>query len=89
MTAVGAQAGNRLNEDLNKELDRLRAAGTYKRFNTLRTPQGAVVEMTGRGKILVLSSNNYLGLAAHPLVVEAGRPTASATGAASPEPKRR
>ncbi|MGZ8793075.1 MAG: aminotransferase class I/II-fold pyridoxal phosphate-dependent enzyme, partial [Gaiellaceae bacterium] len=72
MTAVGAQANKRLNEDLTEELDRLRAAGTYKRFNTLRTPQGPVVEMAGRGKILVLSSNNYLGLAAHPLVVEAG-----------------
>jgi glycine C-acetyltransferase len=72
MTAAGAQTGNRLNEDLNEELDRLRVAGTYKRFNTLCAPQGPVVEMTGRGKILVLSSNNYLGLAAHPLVVEAG-----------------
>jgi glycine C-acetyltransferase len=72
MTAVGAQANKRLNEDLTEELDRLRAAGTYKRFNTLRTPQGPVVEMASRGKILVLSSNNYLGLAAHPLVIEAG-----------------
>ena len=72
MTAVGTQASNRLDEKLNEELDQLRAAGTYKRFNTLETPQGPVVEMAGRGEILVLSSNNYLGLAAHPRVVEAG-----------------
>ena len=61
-----------LDDRLRAELDALRAAGTYKRFNTLRSPQGPVVEMEGRGEVLVLSSNNYLGLAAHPDVVEAG-----------------
>ncbi len=61
-----------LEEKLRGELDALREAGTYKRFNTLLSPQGPVVEMEGRGEVLVLSSNNYLGLAAHPAVVEAG-----------------
>src|SRR5262249_44716410 len=60
-----------LDERLGAELDRLREAGTYKRFNTLRSPQGPVVEMEGRGEVLVLSSNNYLGLADRPEVVEA------------------
>ena len=54
------------------ELDALREAGTYKRFNTLLSPQGPVVEMAGRGEVIVLSSNNYLGLANRPEVVEAG-----------------
>ncbi len=54
------------------ELDALREAGTYKRFNTLVSPQGPVVEMAGRGEVIVLSSNNYLGLANRPEVVEAG-----------------
>jgi glycine C-acetyltransferase len=62
----------RLAEDLSAELESLRAAGTYKHFNTLCSPQGPVVEMAGRGEVLVLSSNNYLGLAAHPRVVRAG-----------------
>jgi len=65
----------KLNEELNAELDRLRAAGTYKRFNTLCAPQGPVVTMEGqggRGEIIVLSSNNYLGLANHPEVIRAG-----------------
>ena len=61
-----------LEEQLHSELDALREAGTYKRFNTLLSPQGPVVEMEGRGEVLVLSSNNYLGLAARPEVVEAG-----------------
>jgi glycine C-acetyltransferase len=54
------------------ELDALRAAGTYKSFNTLESPQGPVVRMAGRGEVIVLSSNNYLGLADHPDVVQAG-----------------
>jgi glycine C-acetyltransferase len=61
-----------LDADLRAELEGLRGAGTLKRFNELRSPQGPVVEMAGRGEVLVLSSNNYLGLAARPEVVEAG-----------------
>jgi glycine C-acetyltransferase len=54
------------------ELQGLREARTYKRFLTLESPQGPVVEMAGRGEVIVLSSNNYLGLANHPEVVRAG-----------------
>jgi glycine C-acetyltransferase len=53
-------------------LDALREERTYKRFNVLRSPQGPLVEMAGRGEVVVLSSNNYLGLAGHPEVVRAG-----------------
>jgi glycine C-acetyltransferase len=59
-------------EQVGAELDALRVARTYKRFNTLESPQGAVVQMTGRGDVIVLSSNNYLGLAGHPDVIGAG-----------------
>ena len=65
-------AGKGLDQSVGAELAALREAGTYKRLNTLLSPQGPVVEMQGRGKVLVLSSNNYLGLAARPEVVEAG-----------------
>src|SRR5436309_14329808 len=61
-----------LQEQVSKELDQLRAAGTYKRFNVLTSPMDAVVHMEGRGEVIVLSSNNYLGLADHPEVVRAG-----------------
>jgi glycine C-acetyltransferase len=63
----------RLRDEVAAELDGLRAANTYKTFLTLRSPQGPVVEMEGRGEVLVLSSNNYLGLAAHPAVIEAAK----------------
>ena len=59
-------------QDVGSELDSLREARTYKRFLTLESPQGPVVRMAGRGEVIVLSSNNYLGLAAHPEVVDAG-----------------
>jgi glycine C-acetyltransferase len=61
-----------LREQVGAELDALREARTYKEFNTLLSAQGPVVEMAGRGDVIVLSSNNYLGLAAHPEVVRAG-----------------
>jgi glycine C-acetyltransferase len=61
-----------LDHRLGAELEKLREAGTYKRFNTLASPQGPLVQMEGRGEVLVLSSNNYLGLADRPEVVEAG-----------------
>jgi glycine C-acetyltransferase len=61
-----------LTDQVGAELDELREARTYKRFNTLESPQGAVVHMEGRGEVIVLSSNNYLGLAGHPEVVKAG-----------------
>jgi len=59
-------------DELNRELERLRAAGTYKHFHTIASPQAAEVRMDGRDGVLVLSSNNYLGLANHPAVVKAG-----------------
>ncbi len=61
-----------LDQQLGDELDALRAARTYKRFLTLQSQQGPVVLMEGRGEVIVLSSNNYLGLAGHPEVVRAG-----------------
>jgi len=61
-----------LQEEIGTELASLRETGTYKRFNTLESPQGPVVRMRGRGEVIVLSSNNYLGLADHPDVVRAG-----------------
>jgi glycine C-acetyltransferase len=61
-----------LTKEVGSELDSLRDARTYKRFLTLESPQGPIVRMAGRGEVIVLSSNNYLGLADHPEVVKAG-----------------
>jgi glycine C-acetyltransferase len=47
------------------------AAGTLKRELPLKTPQGPVVEVEGKGEVIMLTSNNYLGLADHPAIIEA------------------
>ncbi len=60
------------NNALQQELDGLRAAGTYKRLRHLTTPMAPEVHMEEAGDVIVLSSNNYLGLSDQPEVVEAG-----------------
>ncbi len=66
---------------LGREIEEFRAQGVYKRLNTLTSPQGPWVEMQGRGRVLVLSSNNYLGLCNEPEVVAAGREALQRVGA--------
>ena len=58
---------------LASELDQFRRDGVYKRLNYLASPQAARVRMEGRGEVVILSSNNYLGLCSAPAVVEAGK----------------
>jgi glycine C-acetyltransferase len=57
---------------LEAKLQQLRDDRVYKRLNYLDSPQGARVQMEGRGEVIILSSNNYLGLSNEPAVVEAG-----------------
>lgn len=55
------------------ELAQFKAEGVYKRLNYLESPQAARATMEGRGEVVILSSNNYLGLCAEPEVVAAGK----------------
>lgn len=56
-----------------QELEQFKADDVYKRLNYLDSPQAPRVVMEGRGEIIILSSNNYLGLANDPEVVAAGK----------------
>jgi len=56
---------------LSAELDDMRVAGTLKRELLMKSAQGPVVEVEGKGEVIMLTSNNYLGLADHPAIVEA------------------
>jgi glycine C-acetyltransferase len=58
---------------LQAELDKLKAAGTYKVLRHLTTPMAPEVHMEEAGDVIVLSSNNYLGLSDEPSVIEAGK----------------
>jgi glycine C-acetyltransferase len=58
---------------LKAELDALKSAGTYKHLRHLTTPMAPQAHMEEAGDVIILSSNNYLGLADLPEVVEAGK----------------
>lgn len=57
---------------LEQQLDQFRRDRVYKHLNYLASPQSPWVQMEGRGEVLILSSNNYLGLCDEPAIVEAG-----------------
>jgi glycine C-acetyltransferase len=57
---------------LTEDLDALKQVGTYKRLRHLTAPMSARTHMEEAGDIIVLSSNDYLGLANHPDVIAAG-----------------
>ncbi len=65
-----------LNEKFDAELtaaiDKLKEERVYKRLNYLASQQDARVQMEGRGEVVILSSNNYLGLSNDPAVIAAG-----------------
>jgi len=58
---------------LEAELEQFKQDGVYKRLNCLEGPQAARSKMQGRGEVVILSSNNYLGLCNEPEVVAAGK----------------
>ncbi len=55
------------------ELDAFRRDGVYKILNYLDSPQASRVRMEGRGEVIILSSNNYVGLCDETSVIEAGK----------------
>jgi glycine C-acetyltransferase len=68
-------------ERLENELEQFIRDGVYKRLNYLESPQAARVRMEGRGEVIILSSNNYLGLSNQPEVVAAGKAALERFGA--------
>ena len=64
---------NPLERRIAPQLEQFMRDGTYKRLNFLDSPQGPRVHMEERGEVIILSSNNYLGLCNEPSVVKAGK----------------
>ena len=54
------------------ELQKLRDDGLYNRIRTLSSPQGAWLVVDGK-RVLNFCSNNYLGMANHPRIVQAAQ----------------
>ncbi|HXF96688.1 MAG TPA: glycine C-acetyltransferase [Gemmatimonadales bacterium] len=70
-----------LSARLEAELAQFRRDGVYKRLNYLDSPQAPRVRMEGRGEVVILSSNNYLGLSNAPEVVAGGHEALDRYGA--------
>jgi len=66
---------------IDQDLGRLRDAGQYKSLRNLLRPMGPESEIEGVGNVVVLCSNDYLGLASHPEVVEAAQAAQKRWGA--------
>ncbi|HEU5142127.1 MAG TPA: 8-amino-7-oxononanoate synthase, partial [Solirubrobacterales bacterium] len=66
--------------DVAERLEELRDKGLHRRLRLIEGPQGPTVMLGGR-PVLLLCSNNYLGLAGHPLVREAAADAALRFGA--------
>src|SRR5499426_4910733 len=59
-----------LNEAIRLELERLEETKTFKKETVIESEQGAVVRVAGKD-VIMLASNNYLGLASHPRIKDA------------------
>ena len=64
------------------ELSAIRDAGTYKTERVITSRQAATIGVRGReNKVLNFCANNYLGLSAHPDVIQAGKDALDTHGA--------
>jgi glycine C-acetyltransferase/8-amino-7-oxononanoate synthase len=68
--------------DLGERLEELRASGLHRRLRLVESPQGAQVMLDGE-PVILLCSNNYLGLADHPRVRCAASDAAMKWGASA------
>src|SRR5688572_16240772 len=57
---------------LEKELKTIEEGGLFKKERIITTPQGARIRTNGK-EVINFCANNYLGLSAHPLVIDAAK----------------
>ena len=62
-------------------IEEMKKQGTLKHLRYLQSPMDSRVQMEGSGNVIILSSNNYLGLANNPQVIRAGQEALERYGA--------
>lgn len=63
----------RIQTDLTARLTELRNTGLFKDERIITSPQDAVIRLADGSEVINFCANNYLGLANHPALIEAGK----------------
>ena len=63
----------KIQQHLQQELQDIKDAGLYKKERIITSPQGAEITISTGEKVINFCANNYLGLSAHPDVVQAAK----------------
>ncbi len=70
----------KLKEHLEEELKNIKEAGLFKEERIITSPQGAVITLDSGQEVINFCANNYLGLSAHPEVIQAAKDTLDSHG---------
>jgi glycine C-acetyltransferase len=62
-----------LKNHLQNELDQIKSAGLYKKERIITSAQGASIKISTGEEVINFCANNYLGLSAHPDVIQAAK----------------
>jgi glycine C-acetyltransferase len=60
-------------QDIRKQLDEIRASGTWREERVITTPQTSRIDTTEKKNVVNLCANNYLGLSANPNLIAAAK----------------
>lgn len=61
-----------IKNDLQADIEAIKSSGLYKNERVITSKQGAEINTVSQPQVLNFCANNYLGLSAHPEVIEAG-----------------
>ena len=70
----------KLQSQLQEELQKIKEEGLYKDERVITNPQGALIKVSTGEEVLNFCANNYLGLSSHPEVIQAAKDTLDTHG---------
>ncbi|MCW5514829.1 glycine C-acetyltransferase [Muriicola sp. Z0-33] len=71
---------SKIKQHLTEELANIKEAGLYKEERIITSAQGAIIKIDSGEEVINFCANNYLGLSAHPDVIEAAKETMDSHG---------
>ncbi len=70
----------KIKQHLQAEIEAIKEAGLYKRERIITSKQGAEIKISSGEEVINFCANNYLGLSAHPEVIQAAKDTLDTHG---------